>query len=336
MECVLLPELQRLVKEVFLNIVKKFRDAFFKIFPNNIDLLSGVPANYFDLSGRIFLLSELQAKRYALLEMEEKPVARAKMLLSVDPDKASAKDLVQRRLEFFGLGYYDLVEFCRICRDGYNDSLGRSYPRRQNKTVVVRVGHDQCADKAHRYSPAGRMCKVHLSVFILELYVECLREILAQIMARTRLKRFFVAHHGLTCVCVVRTREPFTLSLLSWYDRQCKLLHHYPSVDLEHEQGLVYRFFFCRMSGMAFLPEEFGGPEEKPGPLLPAHYVAPLVDQYWQITPGLDPFAVHMSYYCFRSRPYYQRFFKLFSPCMSNDRALGSKAFHMFRFFFQE
>ena len=46
---------------------------------------------------------------------------------------------------------------------------------------------------------------------------------------------------------------------------------------------------------MAFLPEEFGRPQEEPRAHLPADHVGPLVDQDRQIAVRLDPFAVHVA-----------------------------------------
>ena len=49
------------------------------------------------------------------------------------------------------------------------------------------------------------------------------------------------------------------------------------------------------MGGVAFLPEEFGGAQEKAGAHFPAHDVAPLVDEQGQIAVALDPLGVHVA-----------------------------------------
>src|SRR6056297_271920 len=90
------------------------------------------------------------------------------------------------------------------------------------------------------------------------------------------------------------------------------------------------------MSCMSFLPEKLGSSEEKSWTFFPPHYIGPLVYQNRKITPGLHPFAVHVANYCFRSRPYHKRLFKLLSSGMGNHCTFRSKSLNMFCFFFKK
>ena len=47
------------------------------------------------------------------------------------------------------------------------------------------------------------------------------------------------------------------------------------------------------MDSVPLLPEKFGGSQEWRRAFLPAHHVAPLIEQQRQVAPGLDPLAVH-------------------------------------------
>ena len=65
-------------------------------------------------------------------------------------------------------------------------------------------------------------------------------------------------------------------------------------VDVEHAQRLLVRLLRGLVRGVAFLPEELRGAQEQARAHLPAHDVAPLVDEQRQIAIALHPLRVHV------------------------------------------
>ena len=57
------------------------------------------------------------------------------------------------------------------------------------------------------------------------------------------------------------------------------------------------------MKGVALLPEELGGAQEKARAQLPANHVAPLVGELGQVPPGLDVLAHHSAHDRLAGRP---------------------------------
>ena len=155
-------------------------------------------------------------------------------------------------------------------------------------------------------------------------------------MARARLKRLFVAHHGFAGVGVRGAGEAFPRRLLPLDDRQRQAVFHDAPVDFEHPERLFERFRLRRMGRMPLLPEKFGCPQEQPRPFLPPHDVRPLVDQDRQIPPGLDPLAVHMSDHRLGRRTDDQRLFEFLAARVRHDGAFGSEPLDVLRLLFEE
>ncbi|MPM05252.1 hypothetical protein SDC9_51540 [bioreactor metagenome] len=155
-------------------------------------------------------------------------------------------------------------------------------------------------------------------------------------MACPGLKGFSVAHHGFAGIGVVCSGEALSLRLFPFHYRQGKNVPHYPCVNPQHFQGLFHSLLPGAVGCVPFLPEEFRRPEEQPGTLLPAHDVRPLVDEDGKVSPGLDPFAVHVTDDRLRRGADHQGLLEDFSAGMGNHGALGSKSFHVLRFLFKE
>ena len=67
---------------------------------------------------------------------------------------------------------------------------------RQHQPLVVGVAHDQAADQARADAPTGLPDVIELAFLGLELHVEGVAEILAEIVAGAGLQREAVLHHG--------------------------------------------------------------------------------------------------------------------------------------------
>ena len=103
--------------------------------------------------------------------------------------------------------------------DRDDHDLRRRHPRRQDQTVVVRVGHDQTADQTRGHTPARRPGVLTRAALIQEHDLAGFREVLAEEMTRARLQRLAVLHHGFDGVRSLRTREALARRLLALDDR---------------------------------------------------------------------------------------------------------------------
>src|SRR5438552_16652448 len=87
---------------------------------------------------------------------------------------------------------------------------------------------------------------------------------------------------------------------------------------------------------MTFLPEKFGGAQEKRGTLLPTHRVIPLIYQDWQVTVALYPPGIAIAYNGFAGGTDSQWFFQLFTASTCHPCHLRRKPLDMLRFFLQK
>ena len=169
------------------------------------------------------------------------------------------------------------------------------------QTVVVAVGHDECAHEACGDAPAGSPGIFFLVLLVNELNVEGTSEVLSEEVAGTALQCLTVLHHGFDGIGVEGSGKTFGLALHTAYngdgeDVACKI-----GIDVEHEFGAFLCLLAGGMCGMAFLPEEFRGAEEEACTHFPAHDVAPLVAEHGEVAPGVDPVLVGVPDDGFRS-----------------------------------
>ncbi len=90
------------------------------------------------------------------------------------------------------------------------------------------------------------------------------------------------------------------------------------------------------MNGVAFLPEELRGAQERTGGLFPAHDGAPLIVLHGQITPGLHPLGEHGAEDGFRGRAHSQALLQLFGTALGHPGHFRRKPFHMLGFLEQK
>ena len=81
--------------------------------------------------------------------------------------------------------------------DGDQHHFVRSDAGRQHQPLVVRVAHDEAADQAGADAPTGLPDVIETPFLVLELHVERLSEILAEVVAGAGLERQPILHHGL-------------------------------------------------------------------------------------------------------------------------------------------
>src|SRR5690606_4802278 len=108
-----------------------------------------------------------------------------------------------------------------------------------------------------------------------EEHIEGLREVLAQEMARARLKRLAVLHHRLDAVGLDSAGEPFTGRLHPADHGYGEPFLGETGIYIEHAFGLLHRLLLRGVRRMAFLPEELRSAQEQPRAHLPAYHVRP-------------------------------------------------------------
>ena len=167
-----------------------------------------------------------------------------------------------------------------------------------------------------------------LAVGIQVTDLKCVGEVLSQLVRSAHLKGLPVAHHGLTGHRVDRAGEPFGRGLAPDEDWHRELVDHEVGVDVQHDTGGIGGRVCCGgVRGVALLPQEFGGPQEKPRPQLPPHHVRPLVQQQRQITVALHPLAHVLADDRLRGRPNHHRFLELLTASTGDQREFRTEPF---------
>ena len=149
--------------------------------------------------------------------------------------------------------------------------------------------HDECTHEACTYAPAGCPRIFRFVLLVEELHVESLSEVLSQEMAGAALQSFSVLHHGLYGVGIQSSGKALGLALHTLYHGHGHVLLCKGGIHLQHLLGALLSFLPCGMGSMSFLPQEFAGAQKQSCAHLPPHHVTPLVDQYGQVTVGVDP-----------------------------------------------
>ncbi len=225
--------------------------------------------------------------------------------------------------------------------------MARGQSRREDQTIIIRVGHDQGSDQAGGNAPGCGPGVLDLTVLILELDLLGSRKILTEEVRGAGLERLAVLHHGFDGQCRHGARKTFTGRLLStndWHRHEvlCEI-----GIDIEHAACFLHRLLGRGVDGVSLLPKEFRGSEEQSRAHFPADDVGPLIDQDGEIAIGLDPFGIGGSDDRFAGGSYDQRFFKRtgrsqssfairFETVVGDDCALLGEPFDVFRFLFEE
>ena len=189
------------------------------------------------------------------------------------------------------------------------------------------MGHDHRADQARGDAPRGGPAVLQRLVAALELDLEGLGEILAEVVRGAGLQRAAVAHQRFDRIGLRRAGKLLALALLAVDHRHRQHLLAHFLVERENRHRFCLRLFLRLVRGVAFLPEEFRGAQERPRHLFPAHDVGPLVDQHGQIAPRLDPFLIHHADDGFRRRPDDQLLGEVLVAAPGDPRHLRREAF---------
>ena len=171
-------------------------------------------------------------------------------------------------------------------RDDHN--LNRSDCRRQNQAVVVAVGHDDAADQTGGNTPRSLVRGLRFVLTVLELDFKGFGKVVAEVVGGTCLQALAVVHHRFDGVSSLCAGKLFRVGLFAADNRHSQLLLTEVSIDIQDALGFRDCILSGFVHGVAFLPEEFAGTQERTGGFFPTNDAAPLVVQLWQVTVGFD------------------------------------------------
>ena len=140
--------------------------------------------------------------------------------------------------------------------------LYRSQTWRQHKPVIVRMCHYQSSHKACRDTPRRRPNIFEFVVFVDELHVERLGEVLTQEVRRTRLQCLAVLHHRLDTECLQSPCKTLVCRLYTFYHGQSHITLRKIGIHVQHLGSFLHSLFTRGVSGVSLLPEELGSAEE--------------------------------------------------------------------------
>src|SRR5690606_12612504 len=113
--------------------------------------------------------------------------------------------------------------------------------------------------------------------------------------------------------------EALALGLLSDEHGQGAVLAREALVDADHAPRLLQRLLRRGVGGVALLPEELRGAQERPGTELPPHHAAPLVVEEREVAVALHPLAVELTEERLRRRPDGVRLLELLAAGVGDD-----------------
>ena len=158
------------------------------------------------------------------------------------------------------------------------------------------------------------------------------------------LQGFTILHHGFDRERGYGTGESLVGCFLTLDNRHRHVVLGERGVDIKHLPRLVEGFLLSRVTGVPFLPQELGRPQEHPRSHLPANDVGPLVNQDRQVAIRLHPLCIGRTNNRLAGRADDERFFELasrhettvgarFQPMMRHNRTFFREPVDVFRLF---
>ncbi|OQB54976.1 MAG: hypothetical protein BWX98_02177 [Candidatus Aminicenantes bacterium ADurb.Bin147] len=220
--------------------------------------------------------------------------------------------------------------------DGDDDDLNGRDPGREPQAGIVAVAHDQGADRPRRHPPGCLPDILEGLIAVLELDVEGLGEMLSEIMGRGHLESLAIGHEGLDGVGHLGSGELLPEGLVAGQDRDGQLGFANIPVQVQDLEGFFLGFLGRGVTGVAFLPEKLGRPEERPGHFFPADDVGPLVVKDGQIPPRFNPLRIHRADDGLGRRPDGQPLLQLFLAADRDPGDFRSESFDVLGFLLEE
>ena len=243
----------------------------------DLELLTVVPLAAPQLSFLQILLANLEPDGSSLLLPVVELVARVVVIsiVAVCPDACIFQLLIN-----FSCLRPDGFHVVSLLHDRYHNNLRLSYSGRQNQAHVVRVNHNHCANTSSREAPRCLPDILLLALLVLVPNIEHLGEVGSQHMRGSALNASSGNWHINFCGCgEVSSSKRFVLTLFTSDNGDGEKLLITLGIELENVHDLPSCILLIGMRGVALLPEEFSGSNERRGVLeFPPHYIGPLVD----------------------------------------------------------
>ena len=230
-----------------------------------------------------------------------------------------------RRLQHFFLLFVFAVNRHQHGFDGRN-------LRWQHQALVVGVAHDQAANQPRAHSPTGLPDVIQLPFLTLELHIERLAEVLAQVVTGAGLQGKAILHHGLNAVGLQRSGELLRLRFQALDHRHGHHILGDFGVHVQHAEDFPRGFLVIGVRGVTLLPKKFSGAQEHAGAQFPADDVGPLVHQHRQVAPAFDPLGEKVADDRLRCGTNDVRLFQLFAAGERDHRQFRREAFHVLGF----
>ena len=174
---VLVAILAGLLEDVLLNVVQQLLDILGNTLQRTRLLLERITAHHLD--GAVLQVAGTQHKAYGnslqLVVGKLKAGTLVVRVVELDADACLTQCFDDGRNSLV-----DLLQLLGLGGDGDDDHLDRRQTRRQYKTVVVRVGHDECTNESGRDTPRGCPDVFGLVLLIKIGDLESLGEVLTQ------------------------------------------------------------------------------------------------------------------------------------------------------------
>ena len=220
--------------------------------------------------------------------------------------------------------------------DGKDDDLNGRDLGRQDEAVVVAVGHNDGTDHARGGAPGGLERILKLVVAAGEGHVIGAGEFVAEIVGGRALKRLVILHEALDGVGRLCASELFLFGLLAGHNGNGEDILKEVGVALELLLSLVDGLLGGLMDGVALLPPELSGAQERAGRFFPADDGAPLVIEHRQLAVGLQNAGPVVAEHRLGGRTERKALLELFAAAHRDPRHLGREAVDQLALLFQQ
>ena len=208
--------------------------------------------------------------------------------------------------------------------------------RGENQAVVVAVGHDHRPDHTGRGTPGGLEGVLKLVVAPGKGDVIGAGELVAEVMGGSALQGLVVLHHAFHRVGGLGTGELFLIRLAAAHHRNRKDLFKEIGIGVQLLLRFLLRLLGSLVDGVAFLPPELTGTQERTGGLFPADDRAPLVIEHGELAVGVQNPGPVVTEHGLGGGTEGKALFQRFAAAHGNPGNLGRKAVDQFAFLFQK
>ena len=309
-----------LLVDVLLNILEQVLDVVDNAFICNIFLGESIAAGNFPSVVFVVVRTNGETNRNSLhfpfgkLESRALSVAVVVLVAYACSLKLSAK---------FVYTFRNHIELLISLVNRNDNYLNWSQMRRQYKSVVVGVSHNERTHQTGRNAPRSCPYIFGLVFLVKEGNIECLCEILCKEVRSTCLQCLSVLHESLNTESFLGTGKALAVGLAANNNGNAKVIFNKIGIYMNHLVGFFHCFLLGCVSGMTFLPQEFGSTQEQTGTHFPTHYVRPLVHKDRQVAVRLYPVAVGVPNYSFGGRANNEFFLELCLGIYFDSRLVG-------------